>query len=174
MTATTRGGVPPGRGRTVVGVDDLEIRLLPFDAPEAQKMVTELLADLGARYGGSGDDTPVDPREFDPPDGAFVVAFLGGEPVGCAGWRSHGTDGEVAELKRMYTAPAGRRRGVARAVLRAIEDDARSRGRKRVILECGSKQPEAITFYQANGYERIPDFGYYKDAPGVVSFGRTL
>ncbi|GIF51958.1 acetyltransferase (GNAT) family protein [Asanoa ferruginea] len=157
-----------------MSVEHLEIRQLPFTAPESVSLVTDLLADLGARYNSSGDDTPVDASEFDPPNGAFLVAFLDGEPVGCAGWRSHGTDGEEAELKRMYTAPAGRRKGVARAVLRAVEDSAREAGRKRLILECGVKQPEAIAFYTANGYERIPDFGYYKGYPDVRSFGRTL
>ncbi|MEV4538348.1 GNAT family N-acetyltransferase [Asanoa sp. NPDC049518] len=150
----------------------MDIKRLPFTAPESVALVAELMIDLGARYGSSGDDTPVDPTDFDPPGGDFLVAFLDGEPVGCAGWRSHG-NGE-AELKRMYTAPAGRRRGVARAVLRAIEDSAREAGRKRVILETGDKQPEAIAFYVANGYERIPDFGYYRDSPGVRSYGRTL
>ncbi|MDG4823529.1 GNAT family N-acetyltransferase [Asanoa sp. WMMD1127] len=153
-------------------MEHLEIRQLPFTAPESIALVTDLLVDLGARYNSSGDDTPIDAHEFDPPHGAFLVAFLDGAPVGCAGWRSHGDDD--AELKRMYTAPAGRRKGVARAVLRAIEDSARAAGRKRVILETGDKQPEAIAFYVANGYERITDFGYYKDAPGVRSFGRTL
>jgi len=153
-------------------VEHLDIRRLPFTAPESVALVTELMIDLGARYGSSGDDTPVDPADFDPPRGDFLVAFLDGEPVGCAGWRGHGT--EEAELKRMYTAPAGRRRGVARAVLRAIEDSAQEAGRKRVILETGDKQPEAIAFYIANGYERIPDFGYYQNEPGVLSFGRTL
>jgi GNAT superfamily N-acetyltransferase len=157
-----------------VSVEQLEIRQLPFTAPESIALVADLLADLGARYGSPGDETPVDAREFDPPHGAFLVAFLDGAPVGCAGWRSHGADGETAELKRMWTAPAGRRKGVARAVLRAIEDSARDAGRKRVILETGDKQPEAIAFYLANGYERIPDFGYYKDEPGVRSYGRTL
>ncbi|GAA1900090.1 GNAT family N-acetyltransferase [Asanoa iriomotensis] len=157
-----------------MSVEHLEIRQLPFAAPESVAMVADLLADLGARYNSSGDETPVDATEFDPPDGAFLVAFLDGEPVGCAGWRSHGTDGETAELKRMWTAPAGRRKGVARAVLRAIEDSARDAGRKRVILETGDKQPEAIAFYLANGYERIPDFGYYRNEPGVRSYGRTL
>ena len=154
-----------------MSVEHLEIRRLPFTAPESVGLVTDLLADLGARYNSSGDDTPVDASEFDPPNGAFLVAFLDGAPVGCAGWRSHG---EAAELKRMYTAPAGRRRGVAKAVLRAVEDSAREHGRRRLILECGLKQPEAIAFYVANGYERIEDFGYYKGYPDVRSFGRTL
>ncbi|WP_203712994.1 GNAT family N-acetyltransferase [Asanoa siamensis] len=137
-------------------------------------LVADLLADLGARYGSSGDDTPLSASDFDPPNGAFLVAFLDGEPVGCAGWRTNEGDADAAELKRMWTAPAGRRKGVAKAVLKAVEDSARAAGRKRVILETGDKQPEAIAFYEANGYERIPDFGYYKGEPGVRSFGRTL
>ncbi|MEV0716743.1 GNAT family N-acetyltransferase [Asanoa sp. NPDC050611] len=152
----------------------MEIRQLPFTAPESIALVADLLADLGDRYNSPGDETPVDASEFEPPDGAFLVAFLDGAPVGCAGWRGHGTDGETAELKRMWTAPAGRRKGVARAVLRAIEDSARDAGRKRVILETGDRQPEAIAFYVANGYERIPDFGYYRNEPGVRSYGRML
>jgi GNAT superfamily N-acetyltransferase len=155
-------------------VSEIEIRLVPFDSPVAQRLIRAALADLGARYGGSGDETPVDPAEFVPPAGAFLVAHLDGEPVGCGGWRSHGDTGEVAELKRMYTDPAARGRGVARAVLAAVERSAREHGRKRMILECGDRQPEAVAMYTSAGYERIPNFGFYKDAPGCLSYGRTL
>ncbi|SCG62870.1 GNAT family N-acetyltransferase [Micromonospora humi] len=153
-----------------------EIEILPrrFDAPESQALIRAALADLGARYGGSGDETPVDAAEFVPPAGAFLVAYLDGRPVGCGGWRSHGEDGDAAELKRMYTDPAARGRGVARSVLAAVERSARDAGRKRIVLECGDKQPEAIALYTTSGYERIPNFGYYRDAPGCLSFGRTL
>ncbi|WP_345476365.1 GNAT family N-acetyltransferase [Actinoplanes auranticolor] len=96
----------------------------------------------------------------------------GGEVLlGCAGWRAHGED---AELKRMFTTPAARGRGVARRVLTAIEDSARERGCKRVILETGDKQPEAIALYIKCGYERIEDFGYYAGEEGVRSFARVL
>jgi GNAT superfamily N-acetyltransferase len=152
-------------------VSEIEIRAVPYGSPVAQQLLTEAMADLGARYGGSGDETPVDATEFDPPDGAFLVAYLGGEPVGCGGWRSHG---EVAELKRMYTAPHARGRGVGRSLLSAVERSAWEHGRKRMILECGDKQPEAIAMYEAAGYERIDDFGFYRDAPGVRSYGRDL
>ncbi|BCL16190.1 GNAT family N-acetyltransferase [Micromonospora sagamiensis] len=155
-------------------MSDIEIRVLRFDSEVAQRLVRAALADLGTRYGGSGDETPVDATEFEPPDGTFLVAYLDGEPVGCGGWRSHGDTGEAAEVKRMYTAPAARGRGVARTVLAAVERSARERGRKRIVLECGDRQPEAIAMYEAAGYERIPNFGYYRDAPGCVSFGRTL
>ncbi|QGN50276.1 GNAT family N-acetyltransferase [Micromonospora sp. WMMD558] len=155
-------------------MQNLEIHAARFDAPESQALIRAALADLGQRYGGSGDETPVDAAEFEPPAGTFLVALLDGRPVGCGGWRSHGAEGDVAELKRMYVAPEARGRGVARAVLAAVERSAREQGRKRIVLECGDKQPEAIALYSSAGYERIPNFGFYKDAPGCISFSRTL
>ncbi|MEV4478821.1 GNAT family N-acetyltransferase [Micromonospora coxensis] len=153
-------------------MSEIQIHPLAFDAPVAQALIRAALADLGQRYGGSGDETPVDAAEFVPPHGAFLVAYLDGEPVGCGGWRSH--DDDTAELKRMYTSPAARGRGVARAVLAAVERSARDHGRKRIILECGDRQPEAIAMYTSAGYDPIPNFGFYKDAPGCLSFGRVL
>lgn len=140
----------------------------------AQALVAAALAELGERYGGDGDATPLQGDEFDPPNGAFLVAYLAGEPAGCGGWRSHGDDRTVAELKRMYTAPVARGRGVARRLLAALEESARASGRKRMILECGDRQPEAIKLYTSAGYRPIPHYGYYQDAPGVRSLGRDL
>jgi GNAT superfamily N-acetyltransferase len=152
-------------------VDAIKIREARFDEPAVQELIAEALAELSRRYGGSGDDTPVAPDDFVPPRGAFLVACAGDELVGCAGWRAHGAD---AELKRMFTRPAARGRGVARAVLAAIEKSAREGGCKRVILETGDKQPEAIALYLDCGYERIEDFGYYAGEEGVRSFAKAL
>ena len=157
---------------TSSSVHGVELRVVRYDSLVAQALVSAAMADLGERYGGPGDETPVSAEEFVPPHGAFLVAFLDGEAVGCGGWRDHG-DG-VAELKRLYTSPSARRRGVARRLLTAVEDSARSYGRKRMILECGDRQPEAIQLYRSHGYEPIPHFGFYRDAPGVVSLGRDL
>ncbi|MFY1633353.1 GNAT family N-acetyltransferase [Solwaraspora sp. WMMB335] len=152
----------------------VEIRRVRYTDTAAQRLVAAAMADLGARYGGSGDDTPVDPADFDPPGGAFLVAYLDRAAVGCAGWRSHGTSGEDAELKRMFVAAAARGRGLARTLLTAVERSAAKQGRRRLILECGDKQPEAVSLYHSAGYARIPNFGYYRDAPGCLSFGRVL
>ncbi|ABP53746.1 GNAT family N-acetyltransferase [Salinispora tropica] len=155
-------------------MQNLQIRPTGFDSPTAQRLIQAALADLGVRYGGSGDETPVDATEFEPPAGTFLIAHLDGEPVACGGWRSHGRSAETAELKRMYVAPHVRGRGVARAVLAAVERSAREQGRQRIVLECGDRQPEALALYRSSGYARIPNFGFYKDASGCVSFGRTL
>lgn len=155
-------------------MEDVEIRLVPYVDPLARSLVTAALDELVSRYGGDGDSTPVDDGDFEPPRGAFLVVLAAGTPVACAGWRSHGEDGWLAELKRMFTAPAARGRGLARRLLSAVEDSARDHGRKRLILETGDRQPEAIALYRSAGYERIDDFGFYRGYPGVLSFGRDL
>ena len=149
----------------------IDIREARFSDPDVQKLVSEAMAELSLRYGGSGDDTPISLTDFDPPAGRFFVAVSGDDLLGCGGWRAHGRD---AELKRMFTAQSARGRGVARRLLAAIEESARLDGRARVILETGDKQPEAIGLYASCGYERIPDFGYYKGSTGVLSYARKL
>ncbi|OLB65798.1 MAG: GNAT family N-acetyltransferase [Actinobacteria bacterium 13_2_20CM_2_72_6] len=152
----------------------IDIRLVRYTEPVATGLVEAALADLSARYGGEGDSTPVDPGEFAPPRGGFLVAWRDGTPVGCGGWRTYHGDPVVAEIKRMYTIPAARGQGVALALLRALEEAARQAGRNRIVLETGSAQPEAIGLYVKAGYARIPDFGHYKDEPGVRSYGKDL
>lgn len=162
------------RRRILRSVDDVEIRQHGYDDPVARTIVAAAMADLGQRYGGDGDGTPVDPAEFAPPHGAFLVAYLDGQPVGCGGWRTYHEDPRMAELKRMYTDPAVRGRGVARRILAAVEESAQAAGCVRMILECGDRQPEAIALYKSCGYQPVPHFGFYRDAPAVVSLGRDL
>ena len=59
-------------------------------------------------------------------------------------------------------------------MLATIEESVRSSGCKRVILETGDKQPEAVGLYESAGYARIDDFGYYAGQDGVLSFAKVL
>ncbi|GGK28362.1 N-acetyltransferase [Pilimelia terevasa] len=152
-------------------MSELTIVALPYLHPDAQLLIEATMADLGRRYEGEGDATPVDPGEFEAPRGAFLVGYLDWTPVASAGWRSRGAD---AELKRMYTAEAARGRGLARRMLAAVEDSARAAGKVRLILETGLKQPEAIALYESAGYLPVPGFGHYKDHELARSFARTL
>ena len=156
---------------SVVPVHEIEIRRVTFTEPVVQALLTEVLAELSERYGGTGDDTPIGDDDFTPPGGAFFVADDGERLIGCAGWRRHGDD---AELKRMYTTKAARGRGLGRRILATIEESARAAGCRRVILETGDRQPEAVKLYESAGYERIEDFGYYKGHESVLSYGKVL
>ena len=152
-------------------MQEIKTRRADVTEPAVRQLLADVLDELSQRYGGSGDDTPIGDDDFTPPNGAFYVADDGSRLVACAGWRRHGDD---AELKRMYTAKAARGRGLARRLLATVEESARAAGCRRVILETGDRQPEAIALYESAGYTRIEDFGYYKDEPGVLSFAKPL
>ena len=159
--------------RRVLAVDDSAVALeaVPFDSDLATLLVAEVQQEYVKRYGGH-DETPVDPAEFAPPYGRFLVARVGSEAIGCAGLRRHG-DG-VVEVKRMFVRTEHRRRGHARRLLAALEDIAREQGDTRVVLETGMAQPEAIALYASAGYTPIEGFGHYKDAPLSRSFAKDL
>lgn len=152
-------------------MSEIKIRRADLSEPSVRLLVGELLAELSQRYGGTGDDTPIGDTDFTPPNGMFFVLDDGERLLGCAGWRRHGPD---AELKRMYTVLEARGQGLARRMLTKIEDSAREAGCARVILETGDRQPEAIALYEAVGYVRIEDFGYYAGEEGVLSYAKPL
>ncbi|WP_181774755.1 GNAT family N-acetyltransferase [Amycolatopsis pittospori] len=155
----------------------MDLRVLPYDHPDAAKLLAEAQLELAARY-GSEDATPMDPAQFASPRGLFLAAYLDDVPVACGAWRSHdGPDPLLpgdAEIKRMYVTASARGRGLARAILAGLERTAAEAGRLRMVLETGDKQPEAITLYESAGYREIPGFGYYKDEPESICYGKPL
>ncbi len=152
---------------------------VPFDHPDAQRLIGELQGVYRERY-GDGDATPVDPSDFAGPGGYFTVGYVDGEAVACGGWRARdgGADPELsdgdAEIKRMYVAPAHRGRGHARVVLAELERTATAAGRLRVVLETGTLQPEAIGLYLSCGYGPVPRFGVYRDEPQSRCYAKKL
>jgi GNAT superfamily N-acetyltransferase len=154
------------------GVDGLTFEMHRIDEGIGAELVLELLTDLEARYGGPDPFAPP-PLDLTPPRGMFVVAYLDGRPVACGGIRPH-TEPDAAELKRMYTRPDARRRGVGRELLARLERGARDLGYERIVLETGTKQPEAIALYERLGYTRCEPFGQYKDYTNTRCFEKVL
>jgi GNAT superfamily N-acetyltransferase len=157
-------------GKPVTDAPAMRIEAVAYDHPDAARLIAEVQQEYVVRYGGE-DGTPVDPSEFAPPRGLFLVGYLGGEPAACGGWRSHGAD---AEIKRMFVTRAARRGGLGRVLLAELERTALAAGHSRVILETGSKQPEAVALYRSAGYTEVPAFGYYADAPLTIHLGKVL
>lgn len=152
-------------------MSDLDLRDEPYDGPVAQELIAAVQQEYVSRY-GSPDESAVDPQEFAPPDGRFLVGYLDTTPVAMGGVRR--LEPGTVEVKRMYVVPAARGRGLSRVVLARLEDVARELGADRVVLETGSKQPEAMRLYETSGYERIEGFGHYRCEPLSVSYGKTL
>jgi GNAT superfamily N-acetyltransferase len=116
----------------------------------------------------------MDPERFVAPHGRFFLATLEGEPVGMGGWRWGGPAEGDAEIKRMYVREERRRTGVARAILDELERTAKEAGARRLVLETGSAQPEAIAMYRVAGFVDIPAFGHYAYSPDAVHLGKEL
>ncbi len=150
---------------------ELRVVAEPYDGPAGAVLVPRVQQEYVARYGGP-DETPIDPAEFAGSRGCFLVGYLGDVPVGCGGVRLL-ADG-AAEIKRMYVAPTVRGRGIARALLAALEEAARAAGAEQVQLETGSLQPEAMALYASSGYEPIPPYGHYRCAPESRCFAKRL
>lgn len=156
----------------------MEIRAVAFDHPDAAKLMAEVQLEYVKRY-GSEDATPMDPAQFAPPRGLFLVGYVGEVPVATGAWRAH--DGPAptlrpgdVELKRMYVVESARGLGYARVMLAELERTAAAAGRLRAVLETGTEQPEAIALYGSSGYVEIPGFGLYKDEIESRYFGKDL
>ena len=69
------------------------------------------------------------------------------------------------ELKRMFTLPSHRGKGIARSLVQWLEAQAQVRGCHLFMLETGYLQPEAIALYERLGYSRRGPFGPYTEDP---------
>jgi putative acetyltransferase len=106
------------------------------------------------------------------PEVLFAVARdAAGEVVGIAALVQQG---DAAELKRMYVPPSQRGRGTARALLAWLQAQALRRGVRRLQLETGIHQPEAIGLYERAGFVRRGPFGDYREDPLSVFMEKLL
>lgn len=141
----------------------------PYTDADVQALVAQVQQEYVVRYGGP-DRAAVDPAEFAPPNGIFLVGLIDGEPVAMGGWRR--MTATRAELKRMYVAAPARRRGLARQILTELEARAAAAGIVELVLNTGLEQPEAVALYEAAGYRPVRGFGYYADAPRALFYGK--
>ncbi|GAA0288035.1 GNAT family N-acetyltransferase [Kineococcus aurantiacus] len=144
---------------------------VPWDDPDGDRLRAAQRAELDARYGTDDHEPGTPPSAADVP--VFLLARDGtGRAVACGGLRP--LDATTAEVKRMYVEPARRGSGVATLVLRAVEAEARALGVRRLLLETGTLQPEALRFYLREGYERIENFGPYAGQELSICCARDL
>ena len=142
----------------------------PFDGPDGAELLAGHAAELIHRY---GHDTEPGAK----PTAADVTVFLvarddEGRALGCGAMRD--LEPGVAELKRMYVRPEARGRGLGRAILEALEDEARRRDVTVLRLETGHAQHEAVGLYERAGYRRIPCWGAYAEGDVSICYEREI
>jgi GNAT superfamily N-acetyltransferase len=148
-----------GMDTSIYGIKMRRVRL---GDPEAAPLLAGLTDEYDERYGENGEMTKASEDEFEPPSGLFIVLMDGATTASGGGFRRH--DATTCEVKRMWTHPNYRRRGLAVHVLGALEDFARQAGYARLVLETGPRQPEAEALYVRMGYNRIAVYGHYPEA----------
>ena len=101
-----------------------------------------------------------------------IVAYEEGQAVSCGAIKEY--EPGVMEVKRMFTLPAQRGKGIASRVLAELEGWAAELSYKKCILETGKKMSDAIRLYDKNGYVRIPNYGQYAAIEDSVCFEKVL
>src|SRR5258705_6526185 len=139
----------------------------------ARHLILALNAELSGRYPEQGAcPFRLDAQEVAEGRGAFLVAYRSQKPIGCGAVRR--IEESTGELKRMYVCLEERCRGVGRAILDALEAEARKLGISKLLLENGIRNPEAIALYERAGFAHIPPFGEYIGSPVSVCMAKEL
>jgi ribosomal protein S18 acetylase RimI-like enzyme len=137
----------------------IETRIEAPTSAEARWCLEEYFKELSRRFETGFDPTKSNPaadEEMTPPAGCFVVARVDGRPVGCGALKRKTKT--IGEIKRMWTAPEARGRGVARQVLDRLETEARAHGLKRLRLETNKTLAEAQALYRRQGFKEVAPF----------------
>lgn len=137
------------------------IELVPAATPEVEQLLTELDQELTVGYDPDQHHALSLPELFQDHI-RFFLARDGSAAVGCGGVALFE---DFAEVKRMYTRPQARGRGIATRLMQQLEGEARGVGLPSLRLETGIYQTEAIAFYERMGFRRIGPFGVYATKP---------
>ena len=147
------------------------VRQVAWDNTDARTLREAQRMEIEARYGSPDSEPGPAPTAADIT--AFFVAYDDCDrPVGCGGLRE--LPGNEAEVKRMFVAPSHRGSGASAAILLELERFGRERAWLRLVLETGNRQPDAVRFYEREGFTRIPNFAYYADSEHSLCFEKPL
>lgn len=144
---------------------DLTIRREAADSKPAEALLLELDAELAERYPHLAIHG-LHPGEAQDSKLIFLIARIGGEPAGCGALRP--LDDTRVEVKRMFVRPTFRGQGLGEAILEALEKAGREAGYDTLLLETGTRQPEALALYRKAGYTEREPFGEYLGNPFSV------
>lgn len=101
-----------------------------------------------------------------------LVAYEDGRAVACGAIKEY--EPGIMEVKRMYTDPASRGKGIASQVLSELEAWAAELNYQKCILETGKKQVAAIHLYEKSGYKYTPNYGQYAGVENSVCFEKAV
>ncbi len=141
---------------------EMTIAVEPPDSEAALNCLEHYFAELAETFeegfdpGAGGAAGAAGDASMLPPDGCFLVARLHGAPIACGGLK--GIDADTAEIKRMWVSPQARGLGLAKRLVVALEDEAKKRRKKRIVLDTNRALTTAQALYRNAGYRAIERF----------------
>ena len=156
------------QGRLVAAMTEVErlmrasavqIKAEAADSADARRCIGAYFRELAGRF-----DAGFDPArsisagvdELTPPAGVFVIARLGGRPIGCGALKVKA--GRIGEVKRMWVDAEARGLGVGRRLLETLEKAARKFRLETLRLETNRSLVEAQALYRRSGYREVAPF----------------
>lgn len=88
--------------------------------------------------------------------------------------RLTGALADSIEIKRLFIRRTSRGTGLSVRLMREAEHIARGEGARRIVLQTGNRQPDAVALYEKLGYTRIPLYPPYLDLPNSHCFELPL
>ena len=160
--------LPEQRERLCTAMGEVErlisaatVAIAPIDPshPQAQQCLRAYFTELNRRFDTGFDPSlsiSADDDELRPPAGLLVLARLRGKPIGCGALKF--TNGQAADVKRMWVAESARGLGVGRRILTELEQCAATSGVSTLRLETNRTLVEAVGLYRSAGYAEVPAF----------------
>ena len=96
------------------------------------------------------------PGAYVPPRGQLLLATVNGIAAGCVALRA--VDAISCEMKRMFVYEQFQGHGVGHVLARAIIDQARSLGYRRMLLDTSVRQNEAKRLYSRLGFKVVQPY----------------
>jgi DNA-binding MarR family transcriptional regulator/GNAT superfamily N-acetyltransferase len=144
----------------LIRAGSVQVAVEPADGADARGCLDQYFRELTERFETGFDPAEDKSAEVDdvtPPAGMFVVARLDGDSIGCGALKR--VDATTGEIKRVWTARSARRLGVARKILRALENGGREMGMTVLRLDTNRALTEAHAFYRREGFREVDRFG---------------
>lgn len=153
------------------------MRIQDADAPEFVEIVRKLFREYESTlnvnlcFQGFEKELANLPGEYARPSGRLLLAFDGGEAVGCGAFRRLESGG--CEMKRLFVKTTHQGKAIGSALARGLIEGAQAAGYARMRLDTMPTMQKAIALYRSLGFQEIAAYRF-NPVPGSLFFELQL
>jgi ribosomal protein S18 acetylase RimI-like enzyme len=140
------------------------LRILEVTTKESLLEIRDLFEEysgslaINLDFQGFDEELAALPGEYAPPNGCLLLALWKGQAGGCVALRKFGPG--ICEMKRLFTKPQFRGRGIGRALCEEVIGRARRLGYERMRLDTLPSMEKAKGLYGSLGFREIEPYRF--------------